>query len=70
VTPVEEFTKPPKEEMTKVKKPKFRKIFSRYADIASLNGVAIIKDSKSPIVKAIWAFLLLAAIGAMIYHLY
>ncbi|CAL1540639.1 unnamed protein product [Lymnaea stagnalis] len=48
----------------------FLRILSDYGDKASLNGVVFIKTARSPIVRAVWAFLLLAAVGAMTYHLY
>lgn len=48
----------------------FLAILSDYADKASLNGVVFIKTASNPIVRVIWAFLLLAAVGAMTYHLY
>ncbi|CAL1541410.1 unnamed protein product, partial [Lymnaea stagnalis] len=48
----------------------FLRILSDYGDKASLNGVVFIKTARSPLVRTVWAFLLLAAVGAMTYHLY
>ncbi|KAH9515276.1 hypothetical protein Btru_014043 [Bulinus truncatus] len=70
VSPVMDFNKPGVEDQPDYDKSSARDVFSNYADIASLNGVAFIKTSKHPVVKVIWAVLLTAAIGAMIYHLY
>ncbi|KAK6989342.1 amiloride-sensitive sodium channel subunit alpha [Biomphalaria glabrata] len=46
------------------------KIFSKYADISSLNGVPFIMQSRHCLVKVAWSLLLVGAIGASIFHLY
>ncbi|CAL1540642.1 unnamed protein product [Lymnaea stagnalis] len=48
----------------------FFRIFYKYASRASLNGVIFILHSKKPVVKLAWVALLLAAIGATLFHLY
>ncbi|KAH9491440.1 hypothetical protein Btru_032187 [Bulinus truncatus] len=46
------------------------RIFSKFADKTSLNGVPFIKSSSMIVAKLIWSLVLAAAIGAMIFHLY
>ncbi|KAK0055716.1 degenerin unc-8 [Biomphalaria pfeifferi] len=47
-----------------------RGVFSDFAEKTSVSGIPFIRDSTSKIVTGIWSVLLIAAIGAMIYHLY
>ncbi|XP_059164363.1 degenerin mec-4-like [Physella acuta] len=58
------------EKKEKKKKGKFSKICLNFADITSLNGLPFISSSKNPVVKVVWTLLLMAALGAMIFHLY
>ncbi|XP_059164382.1 degenerin unc-8-like [Physella acuta] len=46
------------------------KIFSKFADKTSLNGVPFINSTHNLLIKAVWSCLLAAAIGAMFFHLY
>ncbi|XP_059164362.1 acid-sensing ion channel 1C-like [Physella acuta] len=45
-------------------------IVEKFADITSLNGMPYIVRSRTCFVKIVWTILFLAAVGAMIYHLY
>lgn len=51
-------------------KPGIRGVFTDFAEKTSVSGIPFIRDSTSKIVIGIWSVLLIAAIGAMIYHLY
>ncbi|GFN77782.1 amiloride-sensitive sodium channel subunit alpha [Plakobranchus ocellatus] len=46
------------------------RIFSKFADKCSMNGVPYIKQSQNYVVKTVWSVLLILAVGAMSYHLY
>ncbi|KAI8785652.1 degenerin unc-8 [Biomphalaria glabrata] len=51
-------------------RPGIRGVFTDFAEKTSVSGIPFIRDSTSKIVIGIWSVLLIAAIGAMIYHLY
>ncbi|XP_055886446.1 degenerin mec-10-like isoform X1 [Biomphalaria glabrata] len=70
VTPVEVINNQIDDVKCEETKPSFGEIFSDYARVASMNGVPLIEAASSPTLKAIWSFLLAAAIGAMVFHLY
>lgn len=53
-----------------VSKKSFRKIFNRFADRTAMQGVGYIKSAKLWYSRALWAFLLLVAIGWMVFHLF
>ena len=46
------------------------RIVDKHTDKFSMSGVSYIKSTKNPVVKFVWSILLIAALGAMGYHLY
>lgn len=53
-----------------VSKKSLRKIFNRFADKTAMQGVGYIKSAKLWYSRALWVFLLLVAIGWMVFHLF
>ncbi|KAJ8305082.1 hypothetical protein KUTeg_017368 [Tegillarca granosa] len=52
------------------KKKTFTRLVSRFAEKTSMQGVPYINNARLKSARYIWAFLLLSAIGVMIFHLY